>query len=263
MIKWFMLLAVSVSAAPDLVAPFTIDLKSNKGVWDTIIVTTYLGNVGTTATLPQTFDATIFSAGVDSFNLFGHRIPATLVLNPGSMVVYRDTLTVRPGPFSIFTWCDPLGFLGEGGGELVNNVRSQAYNFYPTVRQIHDTTVVYDTLRFRDTLRIVEKDTIRITLHDTTRVSVTDTIFQQDTIRVVVRDTVVKKDTVKYCPPTLAKAGSVARLVPVASVVYTAAGVKVWEGSLPLGGYPPSGLRPGLHLIVQGDQTRRFRVAYR
>lgn len=246
----------------DFKAPFDVRKLGSTNLFDTVEVTSYLINDGTSAGTSPLFPSPYpaLSVGVDSFNIRGHSIAS---LNGKTYLVLLDTVVVVRGPFTIFSWCDPLHAWGESGGEVVNNVRSQAFNFHPAIQQIHDTTVVYDTLRFRDTLQVVEKDTIRINLHDTTRVTVLDTIFQHDTIRVVVRDTIVKRDTIRIGPPTLAKAASLKYLVPTASTVYNAAGVVVWEGLLLPGAYPPAGLRPGLHLIVQGERARRFRVAYR
>jgi hypothetical protein len=260
-LKWLLLFCSAIGATPDLIAPFTVDLIRKGSFIDSIEVTTYLVNNGTSVAAPTYPNFLLdVSIGIDSFQVRSH---STLFLTTGNVLIYKDTIATIAGPFSITTWCDPLHAWGEGGGELVNNVRSQAYNFHPTILLLHDTTVVYDTLRFHDTLKVVEKDTVKINLHDTTRVTLRDTIFQRDTIRVVIRDTVIKRDTIRVGPPTLAKAASLAYQKPVASIVYDAVGVKVWEGMLQPGGYPPAGLRPGLHLIVQGDKARRFRIAYR
>lgn len=148
MLKCILLIAGTACATPDLVAPFTVDLISQQGALDTIIVTTYLTNIGNAETTVRTFDAQIVSIGIDSLNIRGHQIPANKVLSPGGLVIYKDTIAMIPHPFSIFTWCDPLGSLGEGGGEVVNNVRTQGYNYYPQV--IRDTVrvAVHDTVQY-------------------------------------------------------------------------------------------------------------------
>jgi hypothetical protein len=263
MLKWIMVLAGVSYSAVDLKAPFDVRKLGSSALFDTVEISTFLINDGSTTAISPLYPSTYSAVTVGTDTLANLRLHSVATINPKSYWSFVDTLVVIRGPFTISTWCDPLHAWGEGGYEVGNNVRSQAFNFHPTIQVVIDTVVLYDTLRIRDTLKVVEKDTVSITLHDTTRVTVTDTIFQKDTIRVTVRDTVVKKDTVKYCPPTLAKAASRASQAPVASVVYNAAGVKVWEGLLLPGAYPPAGLRAGLHLIVQGDQARRFRIAYR
>jgi hypothetical protein len=224
-IKWILLFASIARATADLVAPFTVDVISSKHpLWDTIQITTYLSNIGTTSTISNSSEFTVLNVGIDSLMpLRIHNILPTYYLGAGNMVVYKDTITALRGPFAIVTHADPIHVFQEYS--VGNDVRSQAYNFHPAIQQIHDTVVVYDT------------------------------------VRVTVRDTI--RDTIRVGPPALAKAASAAHLAPVASVVYDAAGAKVWEGMLPPGAYPPTGLRPGLHLIVQGEQARRFRIAYR
>lgn len=262
MFKWIMLFAGIVYAGPDLFAPMAVDVLDSSGTFfDKIQITTLVVNRGDAGNTPLSYPAVMLSVGIDSVHLNDHRVPATYVLNAGFYTTFLDTALVFKGRFSVNTQVDPLFQFGENGAQTLNNVRSQSFEFHPYISTVHDTTVVYDTLT--DTLKLVEKDTVKINLHDTTRVTIRDTIFQRDTIRVVIRDTVIRVDTLRIGPPTLAKASSLAHLAPIASTVYNAAGVKVWEGMLSPGGYPPAGLRPGLHLIVQGGQARRFRVAYR
>ena len=151
MLRIVLLLAASVMAGPDLVAPFTVDLVSTKHpLWDTVQVTAYLLNLGSTDTPVHTFDAVILDVRMDSvpFGPKSHSIPTGLVLGAGKSVVLASQGIVPKGPFSIATWCDPLGHFGEGGGQVANNVRSQAYNFYPKV--IRDTVkvVVHDTVKY-------------------------------------------------------------------------------------------------------------------
>jgi hypothetical protein len=213
-------------AGPDLVAPFTVDLKSSKSfLFDTVVVTSYLSNNGTTNTLTQSFDATIISIGVDSFNIFAHKIPASYYMGPNTFVTFKDTLAVIKGSFSIHTWCDPLLFFGEGGGQINNNIRSQAYNFHPTT--VHDTVLLIDTLK------LAVHDTVKITVHDTVKIA-------------------------SAAAPKFSAA-----VVSVPSTVYDAIGRPEWSGMLAPGGFPMVKLHEGLHLIVQGASARRFRVAYK
>jgi len=240
MLRLILAMAACAHAAVDLVAPFTVDLISTKHpLWDTVLITTYLTNRGADPTTSHTFNATIMAVKIDSFVVGGsnHDIPAGYVLNGGSFVEVQDIAIAPKGPFAVATWTDPLRFMGEGGGEAVNNVRSAAYNFYPDV--VFDTVVLYDTLIVRDTLRI------------------------RDTVKVTVRDTVIKTDTVKFCPPTMAKVSAAALRPAVPTTVYNAIGQPVWAGPLREGEYPPVRLRQGIHILVQGSRVHRFRVAYK
>jgi hypothetical protein len=261
MLKIVLLLAVSVFSYPDLYAPLTIDLKSSSQYFDTIIVTTDLINKGSTPAFsplyPTTYTA--LSVGVDSFNIRVHSVAS---IQPGYFLEFADTIIVIGGPHSIQTWCDPLGKWGEGGAEVNNNVRSQYFNFRPQI--IRDTILLIDTVVVRDTLKIVQKDTVKITLKDTLRISIRDTIIKNDTIRVVQRDTVIKTDTIKvYLSPTFAKTSGSYIKPNVQTMVYNAIGQPVWSGLAPQGGFPSVRLKQGLHLIIQGNDARRFRVAYK
>jgi hypothetical protein len=235
--KTLALLALVASvprAAVDLVAPFDVRLLGSNVLFDTVEITTYLLNKGTTqAVSPVALSPYLAVAiGVDSFNIRSHDI---YTLSPGYYLDFTDTITVIRGAHSFHTWCDPLGAWNESNEN--NNVRSQAVNYRPAV--IFDTIVLYDTLVIRDTVRI------------------------HDTVKVTVRDTVIKKDTVKYCPPSMAKASAAALRPAVASTVYNAIGQPVWAGALREGEYPPIRLKQGLHLLVQGARVHRFRVAYK
>jgi hypothetical protein len=262
MLKIILLLAVSAFSYPDLYAPLTIDLIGKSKLFDTILVTTDLVNKGTTTAYspiyPSTYTAV--NVGVDSFNI---RLHYAASIQAGYFYEFYDTIVVIGGPHSIQTWCDPLGRWAEGGGEVNNNVRSQYFNFRPQI--IRDTILLIDTLVVRDTLKIVQKDTVKITLRDTLRISIRDTIIKNDTIRVVQRDTVIKTDTIKvYTPPTTFAKTSGSYLKPIVhTTVYNSVGQPVWSGLAPQGGFPQVRLKQGLHLIVQGDNARRFRVAYK
>jgi hypothetical protein len=280
MFRFVLALAASAFAYTDLFAPLTIEHIGSSAYLDTIRVTTTLVNKGTTTAYSPLYPTpyTVVVVGVDSFNIESHQIPS---IQAGYYWEFVDTMVVIMGAHSIQTWCDPLGAWGESGGEKVNNVRSQAFNFRPTIQIVRDTVVIYDTLEVHDTLKVVQKDTVtiterdtikvvnfdtvKVTLHDTTRITILDTIIKNDTIRIVSRDTVIKHDTVKYCPPTqaMAKTASAPPRPEVHAAVYNAVGQLVWEGPLRQGGYPPIRLKQGLHILVQNGQVHRFRVAYK
>ncbi len=255
------LFVTSIWALPDLFAPLSIDLIGKSQLFDTILVTTDLVNKGTSTAYSPTYPSKYLavSIGVDSFNIRSHDAASVM---PGYFIEFKDTLVVIGGPHSIQTWCDPLIKWGESGGGINNNVRSQYFNFRPQI--IRDTIILIDTLIVRDTLKIVQKDTVNITLRDTVRISITDTITKFDTVRVVQRDTIIKTDTVKvYQPPTFAKTSGKYLRPNVETTVYNAFGQPVWSGIAPQGGFPQVRLKQGIHLIVQGKEARRFRVAYK
>ncbi len=240
MYRIIFLLAVSVFATPDLVAPFTVDLLNSKSAYfDTIQVTTYLQNRGNVATPIQSFNWTAVSIGVDSFTIDAHQIYAGNSLNPNNFFEFKDTVQIIKGPFSIHTNADPLQISGEGGGDKVNNVRSQSFNFHPKI--IQDTILLIDTLRIHDTVKVAIHDTVKITL----------------------RDTVIKRDTIKYCPPTLAKTSGRFLKPLVSTTVFNARGQPEWTGMVLEGEFPQVRLKQGLHLLIQGQQVRRFQVVYK
>lgn len=153
-ILFLCLFAMDVFSNADLVAPFTVDVISKKNpLWDTIEVTTYVSNVGTTPTIVKTQDFNVVSVGIDSFiPLRLHNIPAGYYLDAGKTQVYKDTITAFFGPFAIVTQADPIHVFQESA--IGNDLRSQAYNFYPKI--------------VRDTILLV--DTVKITIHDTIKV---------------------------------------------------------------------------------------------
>lgn len=216
MFRIVLLLAASAFSFSDLVGPFTVDVISTKNpLWDTIQVTTYVSNIGTTKTITNTSDFQVASVGIDSFfPLKNHVMPANFFLSAGGLAVFKDTLIAFHGPFAIVTQVDPIHVFQEYA--IGNDTRSQGYNFYPTI--------------IRDTLLLV--------------------------------DTLLIHDTVNYCAPSLVKASS-AVSQGLATTIYNLAGQPAWTGALPPGGLPIAKLKPGLYLMVQGRNTRRFRIAYR
>lgn len=254
-------LASRLFALPDFIAPFDLRLIHSSTLFDTVEVTTYLINKGTTVATSPLYPSpyTAVSVGVDSFNIRTHDV---YTLSAGFYLEFKDTITIIRGAHSFHTWCDPLVAFNESN--VNNNVRSQPVNYHPAV--VRDTIVLYDTLVRvdtlktiqKDTVKIVERDTLRITERDTIRITLRDTIRATDTVRVVVRDTI-------YIPqvPSLAKASARLARPAVQTEVYNAIGQLVWSGRLRDGEYPPVRLKQGLHLLVQGSRAHRFRVAYR
>lgn len=220
---------------PDLAAPFTVDLlSSSHPLWDTIVVTTYLSNIGDAATDAHAFDWPLVSVRVDSMPVGSHSMPANYVLNAGLFVVLTDTAIVLRAPFALVTWVDPIGASGEGGGEQVNNVRGVAFDFHPDVQ--YDTTyvLVYDT----------------VTVHDTT--------VAVDTV--TVHDTVVVHDTVYATESTPKLAIGATRDTGEYSELFRVDGRRIWAGYLREGQLPPMHLAYGSHVLVRGDRRELVKV---
>jgi hypothetical protein len=142
-------------AVSNLYSPSSVRLLSTKN-WlvDTIEITTIVTNngpdVAQSPLYPEKY--VVLDVRIDSLRVTKHH--EALVLSVGSFLIFKDTVTVLKGPFSLTSWTNPLSnytsnpmVWGESGAEIFDNVLSWSYNFHPTVHYDTIYLVVHDTVQ--------------------------------------------------------------------------------------------------------------------
>ncbi len=142
--------AACASAAPKFFGSVSHRLLSSNGIVDSVEVTTYVGNEGSTPALSPQFPKTypIVAIGTDTLSVLRNHAVATL--DAGFYVSFKDTLRILAIPTALHCWVDPIKAWGDS--TPFDNVTSYIIDYHRDQAldtifiYVHDTVRVYDSV---------------------------------------------------------------------------------------------------------------------